>query len=135
MNANMKNDYLVPVDSILKVFIALWVVVVRPDEHTSLPSGNSKWSNTSHHITHNLARLKHPDNSCVLFLKFAIPIYLGVVELENTTILVDLDVQIVWTCEDLVAKCPELRAGAYIVRFVDDRTDMLVLLNQNLPNQ
>ncbi|KAI6754259.1 hypothetical protein HG530_012773 [Fusarium avenaceum] len=114
------------------VTITLWVLVVGPDEDALLTSWNSKGSDTSHDICHNLTRLEEACDSLVLGVELAVPVYFGVVEFEDTAGLAYLNVQIIRTPEDFVGKSSELVLRANVVDLVDDGLDVRVLVKEDL---
>lgn len=65
-------------------------------------------------------------------LELAVPVDLGVVELEDAVVLLDLDVHVVRSTKDFIAEGPELGLVADVVDFVDDGADFGVLVEDDL---
>jgi hypothetical protein len=102
------SAHLVPTDRVLKVTITLRVLVVGPDKDALLTSWDGERPNTSHYICHDLSRLEQACDSLVLSVELAVPVYLGVIKLENAASLADFDIQVIGTSENFVGKGSEL---------------------------
>ncbi len=68
----------------------------------------------------------------MLCLELAVPIDLGVVELEDAVALGDLDVEVVWAGQHLVLEGPELGLGADIIDLINHGPDLGVLVEDDL---
>lgn len=108
MRRQRQRAHLVPTDRFLEVAVALWVLVVGPDKDALLASWHRKGSNTSHDICNNLSRPEKSCNPLVFCVELAVPVYLGVVELENAAGLAHLHAHVIRTTKDFVGKGPEL---------------------------
>lgn len=71
----------------------------------------------------------------MLGLELAVPIDLGVVELEDTVVLGDLDLEVTRAGENFVLEGPKLGLSSNIVNLVDDGFDDRVLVHENLGHQ
>ena len=126
------NADLVLLNGGLETLEALGVLIVGPDKDVLLAGGHGERPNAGHDVAHDLARLEDVDEPAVLRLELAVPVDLGVVELEGAVALGDLDVQVVGAGQDFVLERPELGVGADIVDLVDDGLDLGVLIEQDL---
>lgn len=115
-----EGTYLVPLDGLIEVLVALGVHIIRVDEHALLPRGDGERPDARHDVAHDLPRLEAAHEARVLGLELRVPVDLCVVEGEDAVVLLDLDVEVVGAVEDLVAEGAELGLGADVVDLVDD---------------
>lgn len=123
---------LVLLDRCIQVLVAFGVHIVGEDEDALPTCWHGKRPDARHDICDNFSRLEHADESGVFRLELAVPVHLGVVELEDAIVLLDLDVHILGSAENLVGKCSELRVAADIVHLVDNGANLGVLVEDDL---
>lgn len=120
--------YLVSPDRLFQITVAFRILVIRPDKDPLLTSWHGKGANAGHDIRNDLSRLELAHQSLVLRVELAVPVYLGVVELEDAAGLADLDVQVIGSREDLVGESSKLIVRANIIDLVDDGPEVRVLV-------
>ena len=125
------DPYLVPSDTCGEGCVALRVHVICPDKYPLFPCRHGKWPDTSHNIAYYLPGLEKFDQSSMLGFELGVPVYLGVVELEDAVVFAQLDVQVVRTSQDLVLEGSKLGLLPNVVCLVNDRLDVWILVYQD----
>lgn len=129
-----EGTYLVPLDNLGEVLVAVWVFVICPHKDAVLAGGHRKGPNAGHDVGHDLAGLEHGRDALVLGAELGVPVDFGVVKLEDAAGFADFDVEVVGPGQDLVGKGAELALGADVVDLVDDCADAGVLVDYDFGN-
>lgn len=99
------------------------VQVIGPNENSLFACWYGKGSNACHDVADHLSGLEFLDESAVLGLQTAVPVYAGVVEVEFAALLVLNYIEVVLTGQQFKGECAELTLRADIFDLVDDCAD------------
>lgn len=125
------NVYFIPVRIRHKAFIACRVQIVSPYPDLLLRRRQCERSHSGHDIADGFSRLELRDQTMMLRAESCIPVYFGVIEVEDTLLFFDFYNHFIRTGEDFVSECAELVLSAHIVEFVDDGADGRVFIHQD----
>lgn len=127
--------YLVTSNGLLHVRVAVRVQVVGPHEDAALGGAHRKGADAGHDVAHGLARSKELDQAVVLLAQFAVPVDLGVVEVEDQLPDPGLHLHPGLAGQELEREGAVFGPGADVAGLVDDRLQRRVLVEQHRRDQ
>lgn len=92
--AHIRVDF-IRLDILVQVLVGVRVEIVGPYKALLLPCGNSEWPDAGHDVAYCVAFFEEAAKALVLCVESCVPVDLGKVEVEDTTLLADLYVQVV----------------------------------------
>ncbi len=126
------EGYLVASNGLPKVGIAIRIEVVGPGEDATLAGSHRKGAHPGHDVAHGLACSKAVRQLLMLGTQSAVPVDLGVVEVENKIFDLDFDVHVGFAGQHFISEGPKLRVGPNVFRLVDHRLDIGILVQQQV---
>lgn len=123
--------YLIPLDSILKTRVALWIQIIGPHKDVLFPGWDSERAYTSHDIAYRLTGFKEINHTSMLSIQSRIPIDLRIIKSESAFLRPDFHIQVWVARKKFVLKGAELALRAHYINFVDNCADVWVLVHED----
>lgn len=122
-------------DVVGQTLVALWVQVIGPYETVLFPCWHCEGTYACCDVADCLSLLEDGAESLVLGVQARVPVNFGKVELEGATLLVDFNVEVIFSNEDLILKGAECILAADVVELVDYGLHHRVLVGKNGSDQ